>query len=71
MTPTTHEEHWAKKDPEAQPPRAAVAGFGRQVTECKLRLGHEATPEKVAEELRAGGVEVSEEEVRRVWDEGA
>jgi hypothetical protein len=71
MNPTTHEEHWASRDPEGQPPRPQVLGLGRQVTESKLRLGHEATPEKVAEELRAAGVEVTAEEVRRAWDAGA
>lgn len=69
--PTTSEGHWASRDPEAQPPRALVAGLGRQVLECKLRLGDEATPAVVVKELRAGGVEVSEEEVKRVWEQGA
>jgi hypothetical protein len=66
--PTTAEGHWASRDPEAQPARPQVLGLGRQVLESKLRLGDRATPAAVAEELRAAGVEVSEDDLKRVWD---
>ena len=66
--PTTAEEHWGTRDPESQPPRAAVLGLGRQVLESKLRMGADATPAAVAEEIRAAGVEVTEDDVRKVWD---
>lgn len=69
--PTTAEEHWASREPENQPPRPQVLGLGRQVLESKLRLGDKATPAVVAEELRAAGVDVSEDEVKGVWDAGA
>ena len=67
---TTPEEHWASRDPESQPPRPAVLGLGRQVLESKLRLGAKATPAAVAEEIRAAGLEVTEEQIRAVWDHG-
>jgi hypothetical protein len=67
--PTTAEEHWASRDPEGQPPRAAVLGLGRQVMECKLRLGAKATPAAVLAEVRAAGLDVTEEQIRAVWDQ--
>lgn len=66
--PTVAEEHWGTRHPEDQPPRAAVLGLGRQVLESKLRLGANATPAVVAGEIRAAGLDVSEDDVRKVWD---
>jgi hypothetical protein len=46
-------------------------GLIRQVLEARTRLGPEATPDEVAEDVRAHGLDtVTVEEVRDVWDEG-
>ncbi len=46
-------------------------GLPRVVLEVRMRLGPEATPEDVAEEVRAAGIPgVTDEEVRQLWDEG-
>jgi hypothetical protein len=37
------------------------------VAEAHTRLGPDATPERVLQELRAGGVETTIEEVRKAW----
>jgi len=46
------------------------AGLPRLVLESRARLGPEATPERVAEDVRAQIPEVTVEEVRQTWDEG-
>jgi hypothetical protein len=56
-------EHWGTTHPEDQPPRAAVTGLRRQVLEARLRLGPDATPDAVAAELRATGVDIDPAEV--------
>jgi hypothetical protein len=68
--PGNAEQHWKGIDPEHQPTRDQVAGLPRLVIECYTRLGANATPKEVAEELRRCGVEVSEREVKEVWSEG-
>ncbi len=46
-------------------------GLPRLVLEARARLGPEATPERVTEEVRTHGVPgVTVEEVRQLWDEG-
>jgi hypothetical protein len=69
-TPGSPEAHWGCCDPAAQPPQPLVLGLPRMVIEARTRLGPEATPERVAEELRAGGVETDADAIRQVWDEG-
>lgn len=61
-------EHWGTSHPEDQPPRAAIAGLPRQVSEARLRLGPDATPDAVAAELRACGVDVDPAEVAQHFD---
>jgi hypothetical protein len=46
-------------------------GLPRLVLEVRTRLGPEATPEQVTEEVRANGIpEATVEQVRQLWDEG-
>lgn len=46
-------------------------GLPRLVLEARARLGPDATPEGVADDLRARGVPgVSVDAVRQLWDEG-
>jgi hypothetical protein len=46
-------------------------GLPRLVLEARARLGPDATPEAVADDLRARGVpDVGVDEVRQLWDEG-
>jgi hypothetical protein len=46
-------------------------GLPRLVLEIRARLGANASPEQVAAEVRANGLpEVTEDEVRQLWDEG-
>jgi hypothetical protein len=46
-------------------------GLPRLVLEARTRLGPDATPEAVADDLRARGVpDVGVSEVRQLWDEG-
>ncbi|MBX9626162.1 MAG: hypothetical protein K2X82_20355 [Gemmataceae bacterium] len=68
--PGDPEAHWTNPDPAAQPSGAMVMGLPRMVLESRTRMGPDATPEAVADELRAGGVETTAEAVRQVWDEG-
>jgi hypothetical protein len=63
-------EHWGTKDPVEQPPREDVMGLPRLVLETHMRLGPNATPEQVANDLCARGVETTAEEVRSLWPEG-
>ena len=47
------------------------AGLPRRVLEARVRLGPDATPEAVADDLRAHGLpDVTVDEVRQLWDEG-
>ncbi|MBX9582999.1 MAG: hypothetical protein K2X87_22060 [Gemmataceae bacterium] len=68
--PGSPEAHWSNTDPTAQPPQPLVMGLPRLVLEARTRIGPDATPEQVAEELKAGGVDTDVESVRAVWDEG-
>jgi hypothetical protein len=54
----------------AEPPHDLVTGLPRLVIESHTRLGPNATPERVVEDLRAIGVETTVEEVRGLWPEG-
>ena len=46
-------------------------GLPRRFLETRARLGPSATPEEVADELRAHGMPgVTADEVRDLWDEG-
>ena len=46
-------------------------GLPRLVLEIRARLGAKASPEQVAAEVRANGLpDVSDEDVRQLWDEG-
>ncbi len=62
-------EHWGTTHPEDQPPRAAVTGLRRQVLEARLRLGPDATPDTVATDLRAAGMDVDPAEVARCFND--
>lgn len=64
------EAHWGTKNPAGQPAQPQVLGLVRMVIEARDRLGKDATPERVADELRAGGVGASLEDVRTCWDKG-
>ena len=66
-TPGSPEEHWATRDPEHQPSRDEVLGLGRLVLEARDRLGPDATPERVAAELKARGIAADPAEVARWW----
>ena len=68
--PGSPEEHWGTRDPLAQPPLDVVKGLPRLVIETHTRLGPNATPERVAEELRQRGINTTVEEVRSLWPEG-
>ena len=62
--------------PPARPTREAGSGdqvpsLPRLVLEARVRLGPDATPEQVADDVRAQGFpEVTVEDVRQLWDEG-
>jgi hypothetical protein len=61
------EGHWTHADPAGQPPRDLVVSVKQMVAEARARLGAEATPEQVAAELAARGVQVNADAVRGVW----
>ena len=60
--------HWGTHDPAGEPDRDLVIGVGRMVLEARTRMGAACTPEEVLAELRARGVEVTEDQVRQFWD---
>ena len=62
------ESHWTHADPAGQPPRDVVLSVKQMVREARNRLGAAATPEQVAAELKARGVEATADAVRGVWD---
>lgn len=45
-------------------------GLPRLVCETHARLGPQATPQQVADELRRQGVETTVEDVKACWPEG-
>lgn len=67
--PGSPEEHWSTHNPQAQPPLDQIKGLPRLVVETHTRLGPNATPERVAEELRKQGIDTTAEEVRSLWPE--
>ena len=64
------EEHWGTRDPATLPTREMVAGLPRLVLETRVRLGPLVSPEEVAQDLQARGVNTTTDAVREVWDEG-
>ena len=67
--PGAPESHWASRDPEAQPSRDEVMGWKRLVIETRSRLGPGATPEAIADDLRARGIAADPAEVARCCSE--
>ena len=63
--PVAPESHWACKDQESQPSREELMGLKRLVIETQSRLGPKATPESIAADLRARGVDADQAEVAR------
>ena len=58
----------ARSTPESQ---QGGQGLPRLVLEARVRLGSDASPEQVANDVRAQGFPgVKLEEVRQLWDEG-
>lgn len=68
--PCSPEKHWGTRDPQAQPPLDQVKGLPRLVVETHTRLGPNATPERVTEELRSRGIDTTVAEVQSLWPEG-
>ena len=66
--PGSSGSHWGTRDPAGEPARPEAAGIGRLIMEARGRLGPDAVPEDIVEELRAAGVEVTETKVRELWD---
>ena len=63
--------HWGTKDPAAEPSGDQVAGLPRLVMETRSRLGLDAPVDKVMAELKERGLDVSEDDVKKVWDRGS
>jgi hypothetical protein len=61
------EGHWTHPDPEGQPSRDMVISLKRMVQEARTRLGPAATPEQVAAELKARGVDTTPAAVKEFW----
>ena len=62
--------HWASTNPEELPSRDQVIGLPRMVCGAHVRLGPQATPEQVADELKARGIDTCLDDVKRCWPEG-
>ena len=62
------ESHWYPSDVEHQPPRDLVLSLRRLIQEARGRLGPGADVTTVVNDLRARQIEVSREDVNRVWD---
>ena len=61
----------AQPSAERTRPEERNPGLPRLVLEVRVRLGAQASPERVAAELRAAGYpDTSDEDVRQLWDEG-
>lgn len=63
--------HWGTKDPAAEPSGDQVAGLPRLVMQARSHLGLDAPVEKVLAELKGRGLDVSEGDVKKVWDRGS
>jgi hypothetical protein len=63
--PGSSESHWGSRDPENQPCRDELMGLKRLVIETRSRLGEGATPEAIADDLRARGITADPAEVAR------
>jgi hypothetical protein len=62
--------HWASQNPEELPARDQVIGLPRLVLETHTRLGPQATPQQVADDLKARGIDTTADAVRQCWPEG-
>lgn len=67
--PGSPESHWGTRDPASQPDQSAVLGLKRMVIEAQDRLGKDATPEAIADELKARGITADAAEIRRCCTE--
>lgn len=67
----TPENHWYPSDVENQPPRDLVLSVQRLVQECRGRLGPGADCDTVCADLKERGIDVTRDDVVRVWDEAA
>lgn len=67
--PGSPESHWASREPERQPSREEVMGLKRLVIETRSRLGPDATPQAIADDLQARGVAADPAEVARCCSE--
>lgn len=67
--PSSPESHWGSREPEQQPSRDEVLGLKRLVIETRSRLGSDATPQAIADDLRARGITADPSEVARCCSE--
>jgi len=63
------ESHWYPSHPEDQPPHDEVLSLQALVQEARGRLGPGATPEAILADLRKRGLDVSRDDLTRVWKE--
>lgn len=61
--------HWASTNPDELPAREQVIGLPRMVLEAHARLGPQATPQQVCDELKARGVDTCVDDVKACWPE--
>ncbi|MBN9521263.1 hypothetical protein J0H58_22535 [bacterium] len=61
--------HWASTNPEELPSRDQVIGLPRMVLETHTRLGPQATPQQVTDDLNSQGVDATLEDVKACWSE--
>jgi len=64
----TPESHWYPSDVERQPPLETVTSLRRLVQEAGGRLGPGADIDTVLRDLRSRKLDVTRDEVNRVWD---
>lgn len=56
--------------PDELPVNDPTAGLPRMVVETHARLGPHATPQQVADDLTARGIDTSVDDVKQCWPEG-
>ena len=61
---------WAATDPAELHSRDQEIGLPRLVCETHVRLGADATPDDVANDLKARGIDTCVEDVKQCWPEG-
>ena len=71
MPDPTPESHWYPSDPERQPPLDTVTSLRRLVQEARGRLGPGADVDTVLRDLRARELDLTRDDVLRVWDDRA